>query len=34
MTGGAEEVTKINASIAEAVETLGLGMGVGSKGQL
>lgn len=31
MTGGAEEVTKINASIAEAVENLGLGMGVGSQ---
>ena len=31
MTGGTEEATKINASIAEAVETLGLGMGVGSQ---
>ncbi|MCL4430439.1 MAG: type 2 isopentenyl-diphosphate Delta-isomerase [Chloroflexi bacterium] len=31
MTGGAEEATKINASIAEAVEKLGLGMGVGSQ---
>ncbi len=31
MTGGAEEATKINASIAEAVEELGLGMGVGSQ---
>ena len=31
MTGGAEEVTEINASIAEAVEKLGLGMGLGSQ---
>ena len=31
MTGGTEEATKINASIAEAVEKLGLGMGVGSQ---
>ena len=31
MTGGAEEATAINASIAEAVEKLGLGMGVGSQ---
>jgi isopentenyl-diphosphate Delta-isomerase len=31
MTGGAEEVTKINAAIAEAVEKLGLGMGLGSQ---
>jgi isopentenyl-diphosphate Delta-isomerase len=31
MTGGAEETTKINASIAEAVEKLGLGMGLGSQ---
>ncbi len=31
MTGGAEEATKINASIAEAVEKLGLGMGLGSQ---
>jgi len=31
MTGGAAETTKINVSIAEAVEELGLGMGVGSQ---
>jgi isopentenyl-diphosphate delta-isomerase len=31
MTGGTEEATKINANIAEAVEKLGLGMGVGSQ---
>jgi isopentenyl-diphosphate delta-isomerase len=31
ITGGAEEATKINATIAEAVEELGLGMGVGSQ---
>jgi len=31
MTGGAEEALKINASIAEAVEELGLGMGIGSQ---
>ncbi|MCL5876671.1 MAG: type 2 isopentenyl-diphosphate Delta-isomerase [Candidatus Bathyarchaeota archaeon] len=31
MTGGAEEAMKINASIAEAVEKLGLGMGLGSQ---
>jgi len=31
MTGGTEEATKINATIAEAVEKLGLGMGVGSQ---
>jgi isopentenyl-diphosphate Delta-isomerase len=31
MTGGAEEATVINASIAEAVEKLGLGMGLGSQ---
>jgi isopentenyl-diphosphate delta-isomerase len=31
MTGGAEEATTINASIAEAVENLGLAMGVGSQ---
>jgi isopentenyl-diphosphate delta-isomerase len=31
MTGGAAEATKINAAIAEAVEELGLGMGVGSQ---
>jgi len=31
MTGGTEEATKINASIAEAVEELHLGMGVGSQ---
>ena len=31
MTGGAEEAIKINASIAEAVEKLGLGMGLGSQ---
>ena len=31
MTGGTEEATKINAAIAEAVEKLGLGMGVGSQ---
>ena len=31
MTGGAEEAIAINASIAEAVERLGLGMGLGSQ---
>ncbi|MGE5575534.1 MAG: type 2 isopentenyl-diphosphate Delta-isomerase, partial [Ignavibacteria bacterium] len=31
MTGGAKEATAINASIAEAVEKLGLGMGLGSQ---
>jgi isopentenyl-diphosphate delta-isomerase len=31
MTGGTEEATRINATIAEAVETLQLGMGVGSQ---
>jgi len=31
MTGGTQEAAKINAAIAEAVETLGLGMGVGSQ---
>lgn len=31
MTGGTAEATRINASIAEAVETLQLGMGVGSQ---
>jgi len=31
MTGGATETTKINAAIAQAVEELGLGMGVGSQ---
>lgn len=31
MTGGTAEATKINASIAEAVEKLHLGMGVGSQ---
>jgi isopentenyl-diphosphate Delta-isomerase len=31
MTGGTEEAEKINATIAEAVENLGLGMGVGSQ---
>ncbi len=31
MTGGAQEATTINASIAEAVEKLGLGMGLGSQ---
>ena len=31
MTGGTEQATKINASIAQAVEKLGLGMGVGSQ---
>lgn len=31
MTGGAQGVTNINASIAEAVEKLGLGMGLGSQ---
>ncbi len=31
MTGGTEEATKINASIAEAIENLHLGMGVGSQ---
>jgi len=31
MTGGTKEATKINAAIAQAVETLHLGMGVGSQ---
>jgi isopentenyl-diphosphate delta-isomerase len=31
MTGGTAEATRINAAIAEAVETLHLGMGVGSQ---
>ena len=31
ITGGTGEATKINATIAEAVEELGLGMGVGSQ---
>lgn len=31
ITGGTQEATKINATIAEAVEKLGLGMGVGSQ---
>ena len=31
MTGGVSEATKINKAIAEAVEELGLGMGVGSQ---
>jgi len=31
ITGGAKEALKINASIAEAIEELGLGMGVGSQ---
>jgi isopentenyl-diphosphate delta-isomerase len=31
MTGGAKESIQINASIAEAVENLGLGMGLGSQ---
>ena len=31
MTGGTAEATKINAAIAEAVEEMGLGMGVGSQ---
>jgi len=31
ITGGAKEALKINTSIAEAVEELGLGMGVGSQ---
>ncbi len=31
ITGGTVEATKINATIAEAVEELGLGMGVGSQ---
>lgn len=31
ITGGAPEAAEINATIAEAVETLGLGMGVGSQ---
>jgi len=31
MTGGVAEATRINAAIAEAVETLQLGMGVGSQ---
>jgi isopentenyl-diphosphate delta-isomerase len=31
ITGGTEEATEINANIAQAVEELGLGMGVGSQ---
>lgn len=31
MTGGTQKATQINAAIAEAVEELGLGMGVGSQ---
>src|SRR5512139_1621273 len=31
MTGGTEEAIQINTSIAEAVEKLGLGMGLGSQ---
>jgi isopentenyl-diphosphate delta-isomerase len=31
MTGGTKQATQINASIAQAVEKLGLGMGVGSQ---
>jgi isopentenyl-diphosphate delta-isomerase len=31
MTGGAHDVSRINAALAEAVEMLGLGMGVGSQ---
>ena len=31
MTGGTEEAERINANIAETVEKLGLGMGVGSQ---
>jgi len=31
MTGGTEEAARINAIVAEAVEELGLGMGVGSQ---
>lgn len=31
ITGGTSEATKINATIAEAIEELGLGMGVGSQ---
>jgi isopentenyl-diphosphate delta-isomerase len=31
ITGGTKEATKINATIAEAVEELGLGMGIGSQ---
>jgi isopentenyl-diphosphate delta-isomerase len=31
MTGGAEAATQINSAIAEAVEALGLGMGLGSQ---
>ncbi len=31
MTGGTEQATQINAAIAQAVEKLGLGMGVGSQ---
>ncbi|MEM3815370.1 MAG: alpha-hydroxy-acid oxidizing protein, partial [Candidatus Bathyarchaeia archaeon] len=31
MTGGTERSTEINAAIAQAVEELGLGMGVGSQ---
>ena len=31
MTGGTQQATQINASIAQAVEKLGLGMGVGSQ---
>jgi isopentenyl-diphosphate delta-isomerase len=31
MTGGTQQATQINASIAQAIEKLGLGMGVGSQ---
>ena len=31
ITGGTQEAARINATIAEAVEELGLGMGVGSQ---
>jgi isopentenyl-diphosphate delta-isomerase len=31
LTGGVEKATRVNAAIAEAVEKLGLGMGVGSQ---
>src|SRR4030066_1620625 len=31
MTGGTQEATDINAAIAETVEKLGLGMGLGSQ---
>jgi isopentenyl-diphosphate delta-isomerase len=31
ITGGTQEATKINATIAEAIEELGLGMGLGSQ---